>query len=252
MSIWPLGIRLTRIYTYCYTKLTYTNAPIMATNIPMTTEHNGKSSQNHLQTDRILEIVLLTFRCVWHCVYGTPTLVEFILVAYNLNTSVKWSTVFFTFQRFAHNTPLVVVVVVDVVIVIGSRDEEKGKRKKIEWTSGHWALCARFLWISSIFHWCVCMYVWVLVCINVNPFAKRNIHSFTYTYICTAFSSAYSSCSHIRTDISMAWNAKECLLFARHETKNPEKEKKKLNQTEKMERAVNRLKHAPFAHKFRT
>lgn len=28
------------------------------------------------------------------------------------------------------------------------------------------------------------------------------------------FQSSYSSCSHIRTDISMAWNAKECLLFA--------------------------------------
>lgn len=42
--------------------------------------YNGKSSQNHLQTDRIGEIVLLTFRRVlWLlCVWNTLTLLEFI------------------------------------------------------------------------------------------------------------------------------------------------------------------------------
>lgn len=66
--------------------------------------YNGKSSQNHLQTDRIGEIVLLTFRCGWPGLaivcYGTHSLClnlsAFILslILHNLNTSVKWSTVF--------------------------------------------------------------------------------------------------------------------------------------------------------------
>lgn len=71
---------------------------------------------------------------------------------------------------------------------------------------------------------------------------------------------------YISQRINIYLNGMECLLFARNEEKKTNKvkksiakdsgekaeKKKKWNQTEKMERAVNQLKHTPFTHEFDT
>ena len=93
--------------------------------------NNGKSSQNHLQADRIGEIVRLTFRCVYAIVcMGRPLCLSSsqslfaVVVVHNQNGSLKWSTVFFTFGMLCSTAatatvstslPLSVVVVVIVV-----------------------------------------------------------------------------------------------------------------------------------------
>lgn len=162
-------------------------------------KYNGKSSQNHLQADRIGEIVRLTFRCFYAIVcYAVPTLLELIpqflsatvvvvIVVHNQNGFLKWSTVFFTFRMLCSTIavstflPLSVVVVVIVVVA---------REKIYKCTISRWgALCTLLFGYHQYF---------IGMCAFAFTFNQRSIHHISksflslYSFFCSLCSSSLS------------------------------------------------------------